>query len=153
MKIEQIDKNFAAKAINDGREKDYYSIPDERFSLFGLRYSEKEGDFIAFPATLPKKRAPEWLRLREIRRAADFVFQQIPNICRFRLRTSTCANLRTCRLPARAAFRCWKKPTAVTFFLQCCARGSTTKKLLRKLRSAWRKNARLRIVFPSLQRR
>ncbi len=55
MKIEQIDKNFAAKTMNDDREKDYYSIPDERFSLFGLSYSEKEGGFYRVPGDIAEK--------------------------------------------------------------------------------------------------
>lgn len=55
MKIEQIDVNFSAENIDDGREKDYYSIPDERFSLFGLNYSEKEGGFYRVPGDIAEK--------------------------------------------------------------------------------------------------
>lgn len=55
MKIEQIDKNFAAVRASDGREKDYYAVPDERFSLFGLRYSEKEGGFYRVPGDVAEK--------------------------------------------------------------------------------------------------
>lgn len=55
MKIEQIDVNFSAKNIDDGREKDYYSIPDESFSLFGLNYSEKEGGFYRVPGDIAEK--------------------------------------------------------------------------------------------------
>lgn len=55
MKIEQIDVNFSAENIDDGREKDYYSIPDESFSLFGLNYSEKEGGFYRVPGDIAEK--------------------------------------------------------------------------------------------------
>ena len=55
MKIEQIDVNFSAENIDDGREKDYYSIPDERFLLFGLNYSEKEEGFYRVPGDIAEK--------------------------------------------------------------------------------------------------
>ena len=55
LKIEQIDVNFSAENIDDGREKDYYSIPDGNFSLFGLNYSEKEGGFYRVPGDIAEK--------------------------------------------------------------------------------------------------
>ena len=45
MKIEQLDKNFAIVNQDNGEEKVVYTIPHEKFDLYGVYYDQTEGQF------------------------------------------------------------------------------------------------------------
>lgn len=45
MKIEQLDKNFAIVNQDNGKEKVVYTIPHEKFDLYGVYYDQTEGQF------------------------------------------------------------------------------------------------------------
>ncbi|MBQ7236766.1 MAG: hypothetical protein IJX03_06415 [Clostridia bacterium] len=49
MKIEQLDKNFEIVNDGDGGEKAVYTIPHEKFDLYGVYYSEEEKRFRRVP--------------------------------------------------------------------------------------------------------
>ena len=64
MKIEQIDANFAVKSVDNGSKKDYYRIPDDKFALFGLKYSDEDG-FYRVPKEVAEKTNPGVVSLRK----------------------------------------------------------------------------------------
>lgn len=50
MKIEEIDENFASKNVEIVGDKAAYSIPHEKFDLYGVSYEEKDRRFSRIPA-------------------------------------------------------------------------------------------------------
>ena len=56
MKIEEIDSNFKDEKASERKDgKDFYSIPCDKFALYGVEYDEKEKRFVRMPLEIAKQ--------------------------------------------------------------------------------------------------
>ncbi len=58
MEIQKIDKNFAQQEVTAQDGKDTYCIPDPKFSLYGVNYSEEDGAFLRMPMAIAQTVSP-----------------------------------------------------------------------------------------------